>query len=239
MIPAMTSPDGVLSDADVEQLSTELRREFGTRVRSWAEVVRYIVSAVPDVATGALSRAADLAEMSGPNAEHVAWWLRDYIENPEEVAAQVTARRENQSAIAKLGTYVRSRAIAGRGPGPWHANDCRWVAEAHLPDLWEGANTLPDDGRLCSECRAGGLPAPHQVPNDASAPERMIEAIALKGQFVRKRAFRDRQGADQPAGVWHAAGCKLTGRAADARAWEGVPELPADGNQHSCLRRSA
>lgn len=76
---AMTRPDGVLSDADVEQLATELRRELGTRVRSWAEIVRYIVSVVPDVATGALSRAADLAEMSGPNAEHVAWWLRDYI----------------------------------------------------------------------------------------------------------------------------------------------------------------
>ena len=233
----MTSPDGVLSEADVEQLSTELRREFGTRVRTWPEVVRYIVSAVPGVATGALARAADLAEMCGPDAEHVAWWLRDYIEDPERIAARVAARRERQAAIAKLGTYVRSRATADRGPGPWHATDCNWVAEARQPEIWEGTDTLPDDGRLCSQCRAGGLPAPHQVPDDVSARERMVEAIALKGAFVRKRAFRDRQGVDQPTGVWHAAGCKMTGRAADERAWEGVAELPGDDGQHNCLRQ--
>lgn len=156
----MTRPDGVLSDADVEQLATELRREFGTRVRSWAEIVRYIVSTVPDVATGALSRAADLAEMSGPNAEHVTWWLRDYIEHPEKVAAQTAGRR--RSSAGWLRTSRSTARIVVTHDGAWPRR-----AATSVPPGTIGAVAFPrsnqKDGPLAGHVRKGRVYKPPLV----------------------------------------------------------------------------
>lgn len=92
-------------------------------MRSWAEIVRYIASAVPDVATSALSRAANLADVSGPNAEHVAWAASGTTSSIEEVATQ-TAEREPKVRwptpdVTLHGAHRRRARRRCTGPGEY------------------------------------------------------------------------------------------------------------------------
>lgn len=222
----MTESQG--DDQAVQELASELRREFGMKIRSWPDVVRHLLAVVaPAAAPGGVEEAAHIAARAG--REDVAEWLTDFLLFPADIAQDVYRRDKMEARITALGKYVRARATADRGAGPWHAPDCRWIREARKPETWEGRDVLPDDGHLCSECRAGGVPA---------TPEATQYAIAAKGTFVRRRADKDRAGVDHPAGVWHVGSCKMLARASDERWWEGTGNLPAGDKAHACVDRA-
>lgn len=84
----------------------------------------------------------------------------------------------------------------------------------------------------------GGTPVrPLSRPEQqAHQREAMVRRVGELGAFVRRQA-RQVYDVVEPAGTWHAAGCKITGSVTDVSAWEGVDELPAGTTGHACLTR--
>ncbi|WP_402377972.1 hypothetical protein [Isoptericola rhizosphaerae] len=193
------------------------------------------------ISTATLNDAVAIALYLGDDA--VARWLDRLITHPEWLEVRIEEQLQNHGRFMALGSFVRRLPTvhgpddAYEGPGPWHVSSCRFVARAGVLTNWEGVEELPNDGRLCSECRAG-QPAPAaQLPptQQDRARDEIRDQIALLGTFVRRRG--EDGAVPIPPGKWHRAGCRTTRTAADARAWEGVAELPSgEGICKTCLR---
>lgn len=226
-----------LSPVVVDNIAASLRAEFGSRAISWPDVIRFVVRAVDQhISTAALDEAASIAHYLCQ--DDVAVWLETLTRQPVLVEAEVIERLENHAQFIALGPFVRRGASVRNGvddgPGPWHESACRFVAQAWDVTAWEGVETLPDDGRLCKECRAGQPAIPAQLPlaDRERARDEIRDQIAALGAFVRRRAH-----GEFPPGKWHAGGCRTTRTANDVRFWEGAHELPAGEDVcKTCLR---
>ena len=229
-----------LDDSVIEELASELQTRFAAGERDWSEVVRAVVRVVdPHISLATLGEAAGIAFYLGE--DDVARWLDRLIESPDVISQSVELQGQNHAKFMGLGPFVRRKAAVrdgvSEGCGPWHASDCRFVARAGDLSRWEGVERLPDEGRLCSECRAGQPAAPAHLPlsEQDRARDQIREAIASLGSFVRRSA--EDGPFPVPAGKWHAAGCRTTRAASDVRLWEGVDELPSGQDFcKTCLR---